>query len=91
MPQRKLKTPPQESPDKLRPDVAETAYRVMLEATGQIPKTIPGERAKNPEAVKRGAKGGKKGGRARAQSLTVERRKEIAKRAGETRWEKKDT
>ena len=46
----------------LRPDVAETAYRTMLEAIGEAPKTVPpSERAKgekNPEAVKRGAKGG---------------------------------
>jgi hypothetical protein len=29
------KKPRKESPHKLRPDVAETAYRIMLEATGQ--------------------------------------------------------
>lgn len=40
--------------NKLRPDVAEAAFRVMLEATGQAPKTDPGAREKNPEAVKRG-------------------------------------
>ncbi len=48
---------------KLRPDVAETAFRVMQEAIGERPKTLPpGEREeKNPEAVKRGRKGGRKG------------------------------
>ena len=28
-------------PAKLRPDVAETACRVMQEATGEAPKTLP--------------------------------------------------
>jgi hypothetical protein len=59
------KKPPKDGPDKLRPDVAETAYRVMLEATGQAPKTQPGEGKKNPEAVKRGRAGGKRGGTAK--------------------------
>ncbi len=46
---------------KLRPDANEVAHRVMLEATGQLPKTPPpGEREddeKHPVAVKRGKKG----------------------------------
>jgi hypothetical protein len=53
---------------KLRPDVAETAFRVMLEATGQATKTVPPHEReatdKNAEAVRRG----KKGGRPRRQS-----------------------
>ena len=61
-------------PAKLRPDVAETAYRVMLEATGQAPKTVPpaerSEAERNPEAVKRRAKGGRVGGKARAEAMT---------------------
>ena len=73
---------------KLRPDVAETAFRVMQEATREAPKTLPpSERAgKNPDAVKRGRKGGKKGGRARADALTTERRSQIARAAAATRW-----
>jgi len=54
---------PARKPPKIRPDVAETAYRVMLEATGQAPKTAPpNEREatdKNTEAVRRGKKGGR--------------------------------
>lgn len=75
-------------PAKLRPDVAEIAYRTMLEATGQAPKTLPpGERVeKNSEAVKRGRKGGKKGGPARTTRLTAEQRSEIARQAAEKRW-----
>lgn len=54
---------------KLRQDANEIAHRVMREATGQAPKTLPPEERsedeKDPEAVERGAKGGKKGGKAR--------------------------
>jgi hypothetical protein len=75
----------------IRPDVAETAFRVMLEATGQAPKTLPPtERVeKNPEAVRRGRLGGEKGGAARARRLSAEKRKAIAKTAASKRWEKK--
>lgn len=45
-------------PKKLRPDVAETAFRVMQEAIGEAPKTDPANRPKNPDAVARGSKGG---------------------------------
>ncbi len=59
-------------PPKMRPDVAEIAYRTMLEATGQAPKTPPPDERpeKNAEAVARGRKGGKKGGPKRAQALS---------------------
>ena len=80
------KKPPRDGPEKLRPDVAETAYRVVLEATGQAPKTRPGEGEKNPEAVRRGAKGGAKGGKARARKLTPAERSKAAKRAASSRW-----
>lgn len=40
------KKPSPEKRTKLRPDVNEVAHRVMLEATGQAPKTLPpGERS----------------------------------------------
>ncbi len=68
--------------------MAETAYRVMMEATGQAPKTPPPEERteKNSEAVKRGRKGGKKGGKVRAARLGAERTKEIARKAAAARW-----
>jgi hypothetical protein len=77
-------------PPKLRPDVAETAYRTMLEATGQAPKTPPpGERAeKNPAAVERGRKGGKKGGRSRQAGLTPQERTLLARKASLARWQR---
>jgi len=46
---------------------------------------IPPEE-KDSKAVAAGRLGGCKGGRARAQKLSPKRRKEIAKRAAETRW-----
>lgn len=77
-------------PPKLRPDVAEIAFRTMLEATGQAPKTLPpSERTeKNPEAVKRGRKGGRTGGRAKSAKLTPEERSDLASLAAQARWSK---
>jgi hypothetical protein len=43
---------------------------------------------KNPAAVALGRLGGLKGGKARAKKLSPERRKEIAKKAIESRWAK---
>ena len=83
--------PRKESPHKLRPDAAEIAYRVMLEATGQAPKMVPGDEAKNPEAVERGRKGGKKGGKKRASKMSAARRSEVARNAAQARWSKRPT
>ena len=44
---------------------------------------------KNPAAVALGRLGGLKGGKARAEALSVEQRSEIAKRAAEARWHRK--
>ena len=57
--------------------------------TGQVEDrapTPPIDKDKNPAAVELGRKGGLKGGRARAESLTPERRKEIAQNAANRRW-----
>ena len=43
---------------------------------------------KNPAAVLLGRLGGLKGGKARAASLSAEKRSEIAKKAAKTRWRK---
>jgi len=69
-------------PPKLRPDVNEIAFRTMQAATGEGPKPAPAGQQKNPEAAKRGALGGKKGGPARAAKLSPTRRRAIARRAG---------
>ncbi len=41
---------------------------------------------KNPAAVMLGRLGGKKGGKARAEKLSPQRRREIARKAAQTRW-----
>ena len=80
---------PKKDPTKLRPDANETAFRVLQEATGKAKRTQPpGEGEKDPEAVARGSRGGKKGGPARAAKLTPEERSEIARKAAEARWDK---
>jgi hypothetical protein len=43
---------------------------------------------KNPAAVELGRLGGLKGGKARAESLSANRRKDIAKKAAAARWTK---
>lgn len=66
-------------------DLNQIAFRVVQQATGQMPKEEPPPE-KNPAAVTLGRLGGLKGGKARAAKLTAEQRKEIAKKAAEKRW-----
>ncbi len=63
-------------------DIAEIAFRVMQEATGQRPKP------KNPGEAVRGQQGGLQGGKARASKLTPAQRSEIARLAALARWKK---
>lgn len=61
--------------------------------TGQIEDReppSPENPTKDPAAVSLGRKGGLKGGRARADSLTPEERKQIAQAAAKKRWAKRD-
>ena len=75
-------------------DVNVTAFRVVQEATqdkevdSELSPPPPTE-GKNPAAVALGRLGGLKGGKARAANMTPERRKEIARKAAQARWEKK--
>lgn len=59
----------------------------MAEATGEKP-TPEEPSTKNPAAVELGRLGGLKGGKARAESLSKKRRKEIAQKAANARWNK---
>lgn len=67
-------------------DINQLAARIVEAATGASEEPKP---EKNPAAVALGRLGGKKGGPARARKLTAEQRKEIAKKAAESRWKDK--
>lgn len=68
-------------------DVIANAVTVMRIATGEEPEeydTPEKSSRKDPAAVSMG----KRGGKARAEKMTPERRAEIAKRAAESRWKR---
>jgi hypothetical protein len=67
-------------------DINQIAFRVVQQATGQMPKEQAPDPDKNPAAVTLGRLGGLKGGAARAKSLSQEERKRIAKKAALARW-----
>ena len=79
---------PERSSKKKRPrDTNQLAASIVQEATGQAePEPDDG---KNPAAVALGRLGGMKGGKACAEKLSPERRKEIARRAAAARWSKR--
>ena len=62
------------------------AFSVVQQAIGEAPKVQPPEPKKNPAAVTLGRLGGLKGGKARAEKLTAEKRRAIAKNAAQARW-----
>jgi hypothetical protein len=68
-------------------DANQLAHSIMEQATGEKPIEPP-PKEKNQAAVDLGRLGGKKGGAARAKSLTPEQRSEIAKIAAGARWKK---
>ena len=76
-------------------DPNQLAYRIIQEATGQVPKYDPNQDVKpadpnkNPNAVALGRLGGLKGGAARAASLSPRKRSQIAAKAAKARWGKK--
>lgn len=80
------------SSKKLPKDPSQLAYEIVRLSTEE-----PEEREAPPEERSEiskylseiGRKGGIKGGKARANKLTPERRKEIAQKAVQKRWEKK--
>lgn len=66
-------------------DVNRIAASIVQDATQEPTTEIP---QKNPAAVALGHLGGLKGGKARANSLAADRRKEIARKAAMCRWKK---
>lgn len=77
------------SPNKVskkRPrDTNQLAKRIVDIATGDEEDRNPDE-GKDPAAVSLGRRGGLKGGKARAASMSPKRRAEIAKKAAVARW-----
>ncbi len=66
-------------------DTNQLAHLIAGIATGEI-EDIKTDDGKNAAAVALGRKGGLKGGKARAASLTPEERKTIAQNAAKARW-----
>lgn len=82
---------------KKRPaDANRRAWEIVQEATGEKAKRGEDDTAaiveaairegKDPAAVLLGRKGGRKGGKARAEKLSPEQRSEIARKAARIRW-----
>lgn len=69
-------------------DVNVLASHILEQATGES-KPKPEDTNKNPATVALGRLGGLKGGKARANKLTPEQRKEIARTAALKRWSNK--
>jgi hypothetical protein len=70
-------------------DFATVARHVVEQAIGEHLDGTPLDdpnKGKNPHAVALGRLGGAKGGKARAESLSPRKRKQIAKKAADARW-----
>jgi hypothetical protein len=84
--------PKRSSKDSGDRDFAVTAFRVVEAAIGEHMDGQPLEQVndeKNPAAVALGRLGGIRGGKARAEKLTADERKRIAKKAAAARWKKR--
>ena len=66
-------------------DVIGNAVRVMRIATGETEESARAEDGKSKAAVELG----RSGGRARAKALSPKTRREIARKAANTRWNKR--
>jgi hypothetical protein len=75
---RRLRKPPS--------DPVQAAHSIFAQLTGEEPRLLPP--GKDPAAVALGLKGGAKGGKARAASLTPAQRKASAVKAAHARWRK---
>lgn len=86
--------PKRSSTRKPKEDFSQTAFRIVQQLTGEKPveSESPLSSALDDAAVRKeimremGKRGGQKGGKARAQNLTAEKRREIALKAAKTRW-----
>lgn len=91
--------PKRSSTKKAKRDFSQIAFDIVAQATGDKPKVKPTDvsTALEDEVLRKqvmremGKRGGQKGGKARAESLTPKRRSEIAKSAASARWKVKGT
>jgi hypothetical protein len=67
-------------------DTNQLAKFIVDLATGNTQEPSDTDSGKDAKAVAKGRRGGLKGGRARAASLSPRRRAEIARRAAAARW-----
>lgn len=82
---------PSSKPPKRPRDINQLAKFIVDQSTGQLPPDTAPETPVDPlraAAAELGRRGGLKGGKARAASMTPERRSEIAKKAAMKRWGK---
>jgi hypothetical protein len=70
-------------------DLNRLAKSIVDQATGQSPPKAKADEGKNPNAVALGRLGGLKGGKARAEKLSAQRRSQISKKAAKIRWTKR--
>lgn len=73
---------------KLPKDANQRAVMIAQMATGEVEKIPEETDLIKLAASAMGRKGGLKGGKARAKSLSAKRRSEIAKKAAAARWKK---
>lgn len=66
-------------------DLNSLAASIVGDATDEA-ASVPFEPEKDPAAVELGRRGGLKGGKARADRMTAEERRESARRAAQARW-----
>jgi hypothetical protein len=74
---------------KLPRDPNQRAKAIVDRLTGEAEEPTEPASTKNPAAVELGRLGGLKGGKARADKLSPEKRTEIAKKAAAGRWKGK--
>lgn len=73
------------------PDPNLTAFGIIQAISGEPVPVKPEDAGKDPAAVALGRKGGLKGGKARAASMTKKQRVASAKKAAAARWAKART
>lgn len=70
-------------------DLNRLAASLVEDATDEAPAAPePDEPEKDPAAVALGRRGGLKGGKARAEKMSAEQRREAARKAAQVRWAK---